>query len=303
MKQKRIFRILTGIGIFLSAAGGNYFLGTAQEALAATSEPTVSNLTVIDTGNGISAQCDYAGYAAGSDYDIQLYLDKWNGDTRSTVKFTILDKDDTGTGRTDAVMAESGIYSAAAVIRDNVTAESTARYYETEKYRVIKTDSGYQITKLQADHHVSVRTNAEQADVPEELSPVIICEHIFEEIQISDADPDHDAIVGMQCESCGAMKDYYEVPNSAYAYFQRESAQKILNAAAGGEVVISTARWISFHHMVTDAMAQRPDVTIIVVYRYKGLDDTIIIPAGADRSGFANDDGYCGFLYLKQMLL
>ena len=105
------------------------------------------------------------------------------------------------------------------------------------------------------------------------------------------------------CEGCGQV--LYRVPLSAYGPFQKVTAEKIQNAAQGATVEITTSRWYSFHRSVMEALAARPDVTLVVSFLsegYKGDRLTFTIPAGTDTVAFLNEEGYAGFFYISGML-
>ena len=79
------------------------------------------------------------------------------------------------------------------------------------------------------------------------------------------------------------------------------TAEKIRKAERGATLLIETRRWISFHQMVMQALADRPDVTLNVSFldgEYRGNRMTFTIPAGTDAISLPNVEGYCGFLYL-----
>ena len=95
------------------------------------------------------------------------------------------------------------------------------------------------------------------------------------------------------------------MPLSAYGPFQKVTAEKIQNAAQGATVEITTSRWYSFHRSVMEALAARPDVTLVVSFLregYKGDRLTITIPAGTDTIALLNEEGYAGFFYISGML-
>jgi len=99
--------------------------------------------------------------------------------------------------------------------------------------------------------------------------------------------------------SCGEV--LYRVPTSAYNVFNRNTAEKIKNAKQGATVKIETSRWISFHKMVMQALADRPDVSLEVSFldgEYKGNRVYFTIPAGTDTLSLLDENGFSGFLYL-----
>ena len=86
-----------------------------------------------------------------------------------------------------------------------------------------------------------------------------------------------------------------------YLTFNVVGEQKIKAAKKDATIVITTLNWVSFHKSVFQALQARPDVTLTINYRFEGKYYTVTIPAGADVSGLANKDGFCGFRYLDQV--
>lgn len=86
-----------------------------------------------------------------------------------------------------------------------------------------------------------------------------------------------------------------------YLAFNGVGEQKIKTAEKNGTVIVSTLNWVSFHKSVLKALQARPDVTVIINYKYAGKYYTVTIPAGADVSALANEEGFCGFRYLDQV--
>ena len=105
------------------------------------------------------------------------------------------------------------------------------------------------------------------------------------------------------CAHCGAV--LYRVSVTGYGVFQKETIEKIRNAAQGDAVEIKTARWISFHRAILDTLATRPDVTLKVSFldgEYKGNRCTFTIPAGTDINTLLTDESFYGFFYLAGAL-
>ena len=101
------------------------------------------------------------------------------------------------------------------------------------------------------------------------------------------------------CDICGAVQT--RVPITAYYVFNKNTTEKIRKAGQGATVKIETSRWISFHKMVMEALAERPDVTLEISFldeEYKGNRVTVTIPAGTDTLSLVDENGFVGFLYL-----
>lgn len=107
-----------------------------------------------------------------------------------------------------------------------------------------------------------------------------------------------DAIEGYECTHCGRISQYRAKPNSAYAKFNQDAATSIRKAQNNETVTLDTNLWNSFHKDVFDALAERPDVSLTVKYRYEGKRYTVTIPSGSDVTSLPDANGYCGFRYL-----
>jgi len=101
------------------------------------------------------------------------------------------------------------------------------------------------------------------------------------------------------CDICGGVQT--RVPITAYYVFNKNTTEKIRKAGQGATVKIETSRWISFHKMVMEALAERPDVSLEVSFldgEYKGNRVSFTIPAGTDTLSLLDENGFSGFLYL-----
>lgn len=124
------------------------------------------------------------------------------------------------------------------------------------------------------------------------------CHHNYEWEVYKKATATTDGIMRYRCKYCGTVE--YEVPTAAYYIFNKETQESIQNAAVNATVNISTPIFISFHEMVKDALVARPDVTLVISYRYSGNNYEMTIPAGSGDvlSQLFGDGQYAGFLYL-----
>lgn len=84
-----------------------------------------------------------------------------------------------------------------------------------------------------------------------------------------------------------------------YESEQKQVQQMIQNIAQGGNCVIKSAGLISFNRATFEALAARPDVSVDVIYKWKGIKYKTTIPAGYPVLDLLNEDGYCGCLYLN----
>ena len=114
-----------------------------------------------------------------------------------------------------------------------------------------------------------------------------------------EATESQDGELRYQCTECYDI--LVRVPLSAYYVFNANTVDKINKAKQGETVKITTDRWISFHKMVFDALAARPDVSLEVSFldgEYKGNRVSFTIPAGADTSDIFTENNFAGFMYL-----
>ena len=114
-----------------------------------------------------------------------------------------------------------------------------------------------------------------------------------------EATESQDGELRYQCTECYDI--LVRVPLSAYYVFNANTVDKINKAKQGETVKITTDRWISFHKMVFDALAARPDVSLEVSFldgEYKGNCVSFTIPAGADNSDLFTENNFAGFMYL-----
>ena len=292
-----------GIGISLSLALGP----VPCEALAGLSAPvvyaaqpvSVSALTIRAVSGGISAECTFTGFDSGSGYTMQLYLEKVNGDgSTSAIIYQDLSPtvDGSGSAQTTPQEVETGVYRAVLLMQTTSGGGNPiARFENSPLYDVVRNGEDYEVTL----HPEGGGGQPEENGGAEENS----CSHQYS-LQYDicrEATPDADALLAGKCVNCGEILSYEEIPNSAYVAFLQESAEAIRNAAQGEQVEIYTDRWISFDRRVAKALADRPDVSVKLAYRYKGEAYILKIPAGEDWIGLLDENGFCGFRYLDQL--
>ena len=120
--------------------------------------------------------------------------------------------------------------------------------------------------------------------------------YVWETIEATE---NSDGELRYKCDICGDNQT--RVPITAYYVFNKNTSEKIRKAGQGATVKIETSRWISFHKMVMEALAERPDVTLRISFldeEYKGNRVTVTIPAGTDTLSLVDENGFVGFLYL-----
>ena len=136
------------------------------------------------------------------------------------------------------------------------------------------------------------------SDTSSKTSTPVSHTHSYAWEDVKEATEDDNGEMIYRC-SCGEV--LYRVPTSAFNVFNRNTAEKVKNAKQGATVKIETSRWISFHKMVMQALADRPDVSLEVSFldgEYKGNRVSFTIPAGTDTLSLLDENGFSGFLYL-----
>ena len=94
----------------------------------------------------------------------------------------------------------------------------------------------------------------------------------------------------------------YKFDDLAYKAFQEKTVEMIALTPEGETLTIDTTKWVSFNKATVDCIASRPDLTVVVNYRYQGEACTVTIPAGSNIASLVNEEGYVGFEYLGQNL-
>lgn len=309
----------------------------AQEA------PSILDLSVISSGAGISARCEFTGYEPECGYTMDLYLNQVEEDgtvNEIALKGILPTDGGAGTEMTQEKAVEPGIYKATLVMdRTDGGGFQVDNFRNSQLYDVAKGDEGYVVTPRQEeekdpgadenppaelpapegagnqaamdrkdvhqveifqDEGLSENGNANTAAVNIE-GEHCFCNHTAEYRIVREADPDQDALLAGECIECGEVISYSFVANSAYAAFLEATVDMIRSAQAEEEIVIETERWISFNQAVFDAMEERPEVTVTVIYRYNGEKYQVTIPAGTGGNGLTDENGFCGFRYLDQV--
>lgn len=286
---KRLLALIIGIGMPLF---GVMSPEVALDAYA-IEPPTITELevSVSDDGMGVIAKCGYRNYTDQSGCEIILYLYKIDNESNSIVTSKMLAYADEGSESTDSIQVSEGIYIASVSINYGIDIRQiNSRNY----FRVRRVDGGYEVTEEGQTEAVAV--NIHQSPVAESS-----CDHDCEDIVEKQATPTEDTIKAYQCVKCGVILERIIVPNSAYATFLKETECSIQNAQSG-EVVVITDRWTSFNKGVLEAFSSRSDVTLAVHYMYEGKACEMIIPAGMNVSVLADENGFCGFRHMEEVI-
>jgi hypothetical protein len=130
-----------------------------------------------------------------------------------------------------------------------------------------------------------------------------VCSHTYEWVETEAATDTTDAKLAYKCSRCGHIDMWMTEANSAYIKTNREAADKIAKAPSNGTVKLETGNWTSFYRNVIDALAKRPDVTVVITYNDEQHNrKCITIPAGTDLTGYIDDKGYTGYKFLISKL-
>lgn len=287
--KKQLLAGITAIGMIFGMVLGIGMPVTVQAA----ETPVITDLriTISEDGAQLIAQCDYQNYDAQSGCVMTLYLYRMETNGEAFIAaYKKIPYAGEGRGTAAADSVTDGTYLASVGMDyDGRVVQINSEHY----YRVTQSGNKVEVIEV-AGAEEGGRSDQERHGKED------TCIHDLAYEIIRPATAEKDALMAVQCTLCGAVLDEMEVPNSAYAAFQKETIETIRNTRTN-EVIISTQRWISFHQSVLEAIAQRPDVTVIIWYQYQGEMHEVTIPAGADVCPLADENGFCGFLYLKQI--
>lgn len=286
--MRKLAAVVLGIGII---AGG---LWKEPVKVYAAEEPEVTELNVAaaDDGTGIIAKCNYRNYNEQSGCEITLYLYRIENDSYSVIASHMLTYADEGRESTDSVQVAEGIYMASVSMNYGMDMKQVnSKNY----FKVTKEDGGYQVTEQEDVKELPLSENERVSEAG------LSCEHDCEYVLEKQATPVEDAIQILQCVKCGAVLKRTTVPNSAYAAFLKET-EGIIRDAQPGEIVIDAGQWVSFNRAVLEMLSLREDVALRVRYIYCGEAYEMIIPAGMDVAALADENGFCGFRHMEEMI-
>lgn len=286
--RKKLAAVTLGIGII---AGG---LWKEPMKAYAAEEPEVTelNVAVADDGTGVIAKCNYRNYNEQSGCEITLYLYRVESSSHSVIASHVLAYADEGSVSTDSAQVSEGIYMASVTMNYK---SDTKQVNSKNYFKVTQEGGSYQVTE-EGSRRTSISLDGEW--ISEAGTP---CEHDGEYVLERQATPVEDAVQMLQCVRCGAVLERTIVPNSAYAAFLKETEEMIQNAQPG-EIVIDAGQWISFNRDVLEILSLRADVALMVHYVYCGEAYEMLIPSGMDVSAFADENGFCGFRRMEEMI-
>ena len=289
---RRLSAAVAGFAIIILMA----FSKKAVLSVKAAETPVVTKLEVAvsEDGSGVIAGCSYQNYTEQSGCEMRLYLYRLENGKESVESQKTIAYAEQGKDSTPSRQVEDGVYQASVTIDDGV---AIRQINSSNYYRVSKSEGSYTVTE-ETGREELIQLEAENDQQKKAGSS---CCHECEYILIEQATPIKDAVQAYQCIKCGAVFEYINVPNSAYAAFLKETVDLILNARQE-EVIIATDRWVSFNQDVFEAIKVRPDLSVKVNYRYHGENYMLVIPAGTEVETLMDENGFGGFRYIEEIL-
>lgn len=263
------------------------------------------DLSVIPSGSGVSAKCEFEGYEPDAGYSMELYLNRVQEDgavAEIALKGILAPGGGAGMEITEEKQVEPGVYKATLVLdRTDGGMPAVDNFRNSPLYDVIRNGDSYMVLPHQEPDHRPETGPQETAREERDGSGQGSCSHGTFSLRIVEkANPDQDAVQAGECDNCGEVLSYSFVPNSAYAAFL-EAVIQTIQETQSGEAVIETERWISFNRTVLEEIAGKPQTALTIRYRYDGKQYEVTIPPGAEVNELADENGFCGFRYLDQV--
>lgn len=302
-KKRKRGRKLSLLLLLGAVSGGLGRLAPGMEVTAAEEMIQLFDISVSAREDGICAECTYRNFDS-SIYMVQLYLEKQDGGVAIPVAYQNLSSasEEEQQVQTEICRAGTGIYRA--VLLTRAQGETTVvRFQDSGWYEAVDKGDYYEVRPYAPDSGEAEVSQGDGAKEEEHQArdEYNICGHRPVREIYAEATPQSDAVFCESCELCGQVLAYGEIPNTAYAAFLEEAADRIRNAQPDGQVVITTDRWISFDRRVLEAIGERTDLSILVKYRSQGEEHQILLPAGTDVISLGDENGFCGFQYLSQI--
>lgn len=121
-------------------------------------------------------------------------------------------------------------------------------------------------------------------------------EHAYEWMIVKEPTCMEDGLEVNQCIICGDIIEEHVL--NAYGFFNKDTINKINTAKKNTSITVETDRWISFSSAVIEALIKRPDLELIIKFKYNGESLYITIPAGKITD---EKVPYYGFLHLAEL--
>ena len=304
MTKTRIGKAVVAAALGILLGGGGIFGQNLTLKVQAQAAPSILDLSVIPSGSGVSAKCEFEGYEPDGGYSMELYLNRVHEDGAvAEIALKGIFAPDGGAGMeiTEDKQVEPGVYKATLVLdRTDGGMPAVDNFRNSPLYDVIRNGDSYMVLPHQEPDHRPERPQ-EPAGEERDDSGQCSCSHSTVSYRVVEkANPEKDAVQVGECDNCGEVLSYSFVPNSAYAAFL-EAVIQTIQETQSGEAVIETERWISFNRTVLEEIAGKPQTALTIRYRYDGKRYEVTIPPGAEVNELADENGFCGFRYLDQV--
>ncbi len=123
--------------------------------------------------------------------------------------------------------------------------------------------------------------------------------HEYEWVTISEPTPYADGEYAYKCKGCGHIADTATGDYTAALMTAMTAAIKA--APENGTVKMDCGYYVSLNSVVAAAHDARPDVTTIFTFIYRGDTYEITIPAGVTLVPALNEEGWAGFMHIKNI--
>ncbi len=263
----------------------------------AAEDMLVTNLEVAAAPDaaGVMAGCHYQNYTDQSGCEMRLYLYRVEGGKEIVESQTPLSFATQGYDCTQPKQVPDGIYRASVTIDDGI---EIRQVNSLNFYQVGWNGNVYIVTEITGGKGKEQSEPEKEDQRKSDSCGHYACDYFL----IGPATSEKDAVQAYQCIDCGAVLEYKDVPNSAYAAFLKETEEMIQNASHQAEIIISTEQWMSFDRAVFDALKIRQDIMVKVNYRYQGEIYLLVIPAGIDVEKLIDENGFAGFRRIEEIL-
>ena len=125
-------------------------------------------------------------------------------------------------------------------------------------------------------------------------------QHTYVQKIVQDPTAEVDGVMINVCCYCGWVERDSEMSISGYPVFNAETIEAIGNTSQGSTVTMQTKSWYSVHRNVLEALAKRPDETLVFKFIYDKKRYVLTI-SGSDpllELLLESEDDYFGFMYL-----
>lgn len=245
MKRRLSAAIMGGIVLVLTIFSKETVL-----LIKAETKLSVMNLEVVADKTGVMARCSFQNYVSQNGCEVRLYLYRIENDKEIVESQKVLSFAAQGCDITQPRHVPEGVYRASVTIDDGM---QIRQINSLNYYQVSRKGEDYIITEIEDNEEK--RQSEQESGERKKLDSC--CHYKCDYFLKESATPEKNAVQAYQCTDCGAVLEYKEVPNSAYAVFLKEAEKLIQSASPQSEIIINTDRWVSFNIDVLEAMKVR----------------------------------------------